>query len=145
MPKYTIDYNAEPGPGNCLVWTKVQTPEDFIEEKVLTDNFDQKIIKAMKILAARLTSIINFHYMTLDWSAGLKAPVVKLWKFRPVWRFGVDDYGEDYAGWIGKTDADWSGWGMLETRILKHESVLNELSQDTDFSKFMIKRICNNG
>jgi len=145
MSKYTIDYDAEPGPGNCLVWTKVQDPEDFIEEKILTDDSDQKIIKAMKALAARLSSVIEFHYMTLDWSAGIKAPVVKLWNFRPVWHKETDEYGEEHIGWIGETEVDWHGWGMLDTQMLRHESVLNELPQNTNFSKFFIKRVYNIG
>ena len=143
MSKYIVDWDAELGPGNCLTWTKVTEPEDFAEEKSLTEEIDQKVLKAMKTLASRLSLAIEFNYMTISWSEGLKSPLIQLWYHKPAWETGIDDYGEDYAGWKGKND--WSGWGVLDSRMIKQDLVLSSLSQDTDFSKFMIKRTYKNG
>ena len=139
-----VDWDAELGPGNCLVWTPVTEAEDFKEEKQLAEE-DQKVIKAMKVLAARLSLAIEFNYMTISWSEGLKGPLVQLWAHKPTWETRIDDFGEDYAGWKGKTETDWLNWGVLDARLIRQDSILANLPQDTDFSKFLIKRIYKNG
>ena len=118
-----------------------QSETDFIPVYSL----NEEVFNRMKALAARLSLVVNFNWMTMSWSDGLHSPVVQLWEKRPVWRSGIDDYGEDYAGWVGKDQNNWGGWGILDARIIRQDSVLASLPQETNFSDFILKKVIQNG
>lgn len=143
MSKYIIDWGAQTKAKDYMIWTQTPDFEDFIEKTPSTDKQDEVVIQEMKALAARLSLAIDFNYMTISWSEGLNSPIVQLWYHKPVWKTGIDDYGQDYACWSGQDN--WSGWGVIDSRAVRHSQVLATLPQETDFSKFMIKRAMKNG
>lgn len=118
-----------------------QSGTDFIP----VHSLNEEVFNRMKALAARLSLIVNFNWVTMSWSDGLHSPIVQLWEKRPVWRSGVDDYGEDYACWVGKDQNNWGGWGILDTRIIRQDPVLASLPQETNFSDFILKKVIQNG
>ena len=86
----------------------------------------------LKALAARLSLVINFNYLTVSWSMYLDAPIIHLWNNKPEWVIWTDEYGDSGQEW---EEDNWVA--VIDLGALNYPF---DIPKDTDFSKMIVKR-----
>ena len=103
----------------------------------MSDNFSERNMNNLKVLAARLAPTIYFRYLVLDWSNSCKAPIVKLYENKPNYVVQLPSFaGEIMSHWEGK-----EGERFPVTVINAEDLVgtsLGGISKNTDFSQFIV-------
>ena len=104
----------------------------------MSDNFSERNMNNLKVLAARLAPTIYFRYLVLDWSNSCDAPVVKLFENKPnyVIVLSFTGVGGDMSHWEGGENEK-HPVAIINAEDLVGTS-LGGISKDTDFSQFIV-------
>lgn len=98
---------------------------------------EELALNCLKRICKDLSPLIWFRYITVEWNDFRGWPVVDLWEKRPVYKHGVDDYGEEWEGWQSQSSKK-SFIAMISTEFLM--STLGACPKDLDWSKLIIDR-----
>jgi hypothetical protein len=91
----------------------------------------EQVIKNLKAVAIKLSQVINFKYLTLNWDVGDRSPVIKLCMDDPVF--------VRFHAFFGGYGSEWRGENICTIPVkCLTESFFNELSENDDYSEFIV-------
>ena len=99
---------------------------------------DGSVRRDLIFLAGIFSMTFDFNYVTIQYSEGMKSPIVQLWKSRPQWTKKYEDYGDVYEGWLSNELINWNVTFSVE--CLKGDYVLKNLGKEFNYKDYLITK-----